>query len=170
MSTCETQVFVSNTECNVIEVVTAGPQGPTGPIGNPGITGPTGPGGGATGPTGPPGSSAAPVYGAQISANVPSGNTDSFSPFGYTGGTTNGLLLNPLDSTSTLLGLSSSGVPNGYTLLMVNESATLLVAFQSQSSSITSSQFNCPGNFEYALAPLASVIVVYVAGQGWFFT
>jgi hypothetical protein len=53
MSVPPTQVIVSNTQTNVVEVVTAGPQGPTGPMGNPG---PTGPGVGATGPTGPPGS------------------------------------------------------------------------------------------------------------------
>jgi hypothetical protein len=53
MSVPPTQVIVSNTNTNVIEVITAGPQGPTGPMGNPG---PTGPNQGSIGPTGPPGS------------------------------------------------------------------------------------------------------------------
>jgi hypothetical protein len=170
MSTCETQVFVSNTQCDVIEVCTPGPQGPTGPMGNSGPTGPIGPGGGATGPTGPAGPSSTPVFNVVISANVPSGNSDSFSPFGYAGGVTNALLLSPLDGTSTLLGLSSLGVPNGFTLLAVNVSTTLSVAFMSQDSSTVANQFNCPGNFESVLAPLGAVILVYITGQGWFFT
>jgi len=73
MSVPPTEVIVQETNTNVVQVVTAGPQGPTGPIGNPGPTGPafgvqgptgptgsggpTGPGVGATGPTGPAGNS-----------------------------------------------------------------------------------------------------------------
>jgi len=163
MSTCDTQVLVSNTQCNVIEVCTPGPQGPTGPMGNPG---PTGPLGGPTGPTGPPGSSSAgSLFNNVITANVPSGNSDSFSPFGYVGGTTNALYLTPTDSTSTLLGLSSLGVPLGFALFIWNQSPTIYLTINNQASGTPANQFACAGNSNVALPPFAHAIIVYVGTQ-----
>jgi hypothetical protein len=162
MSTCETQVFIPTNQCDVIEVCTPGPQGPTGPMGNPG---PTGPGSGATGPTGPPGPSSAPVFNVSLAVNVPSGNSDSFSPFGYVGGTTNAMLLTPTDGTSTLLGISAVGVTSGFTLFIWNASATVNLTFANQASSTPTNTFACSGNTNFVLPPFGSVSLVYLGGQ-----
>jgi hypothetical protein len=161
MSTCETQVLVSNTECNVIEVCTPGPQGPTGPMGNPG---PTGPFGGPTGPTGPVGPSAAPVFNVPVTANVNPGNSDNFSPFGYVGGMTNTLLLTPLDYSSTLLGLSALGVIPGFSLVIFNASATMPITFFNEASTTPANGFACTGAKTVVLPPLGRVIAVYLNG------
>jgi hypothetical protein len=105
MSVPPTQVIVQDTNTNVIEVITPGPQGPTGPMGNPGPTGPnngplgptgppgtqgpTGPGVGATGPTGPAG--VAPT--GPIGPTGPTGaGVGPTGPTGPGGGATNNLL------------------------------------------------------------------------------
>lgn len=164
MSTCETQVLISSTECNVIEVCTPGPQGPTGPMGNPG---PTGPASGPTGPTGPVGPSTAPVFNAQVLGNVPSGTTDNFSPFLYVGGVTNCLLLNPADGTSTLAGLSATGVPPGFSLLLVNTSSSFPVQFLNVASGTPANQFACPSGATFSLLPFSTTLAVYISNQ-WF--
>jgi hypothetical protein len=164
MSTPQNQVFVGTTQTNVITVNSPGPQGPTGPLGNPG---PTGPAGGPTGPTGPPNLPGPPEFTDQISANVPSGTTDSFSPFGYIPGTTNGLILTPTDDTSSLAGLAASGVPNGFSLLIANTSAALTLTLLSQASSTPANQFINPNNAALVLPPLGAVLLVYLAGNGW---
>jgi len=167
MSTPQNQVFVGTTQTNVITVNSPGPQGPTGPLGNPG---PTGPGGGATGPTGPPGEALAPIYNQSVDAALPSGISDNFSPFGYVDGTTNMLELVPTDDTSTLAGISAIGVPNGYTLIIINLSPTFGIEFLHQSSGTPANQFNCPGGSEAGIDVFGTTILVYVTGQGWFFT
>jgi hypothetical protein len=86
MSSCDVQVVVSNTCCDVIEVCSPGPQGPTGPMGN---TGPTGPLGGPLGPTGPTGS------------GVP-GPTGPTGPAGGGGGATSGIFTGTLTDTVEL--------------------------------------------------------------------
>jgi hypothetical protein len=98
MSVPSTQVIVSNTQVNVVEVVTAGPQGPTGPQGNigptgPGAMGPTGPGTGATGPTGPtgqagpPGGPTGPTGPSVPGPTGPQGNSGNPGSAGATGPT-----------------------------------------------------------------------------------
>lgn len=164
MSTCETQVLTSATDCNVIEVVTAGPQGPTGPIGNPG---PTGPFGGPTGPAGPTGPSTVPAFDNEISANLPSGNQDNFSPFGYVPGFTNAMALTPTDGTSTLLGIAAAGVQNGFTLLLRNPSMTIPWKIVSGSSSTAANTFINPNNATIVVPPLYQIEFVYFTGIGW---
>jgi hypothetical protein len=164
MSTPQSQVFIGTTQTNVITVNTPGPQGPTGPLGNPG---PTGPGGGPTGPTGPSGASLAPTYGNQLFAAVPSGNSDSFSPFGYVPGTTDMLIVMPTDDTSTLLGLAASGVPNGFSLVMFNASPSIDMMIESSSSSTPANQFVCAENSTVLLEAYSKVILVYLTGYGW---
>jgi hypothetical protein len=105
---CDPQVMVSETICNVIEVCTPGPQGPTGPQGNPGgggggsgatgPTGPTGPLGPANGPTGP--------TGAQGPGGIPGG------PTGPTGANGNDGAVGPTGPTGAA-GNTGSGGPTG---------------------------------------------------------
>ena len=163
MSTPETQVFVSNTQTNVVTVQTPGPQGPTGPLGNPG---PTGPASGPTGPTGPVGPSAAPVFDNPLSAALAGGNNDDFSPFGYIPGFTNCLILTPV-SGSALLGLASSGAPQGFTLLLMNASATIPFTIPSQSSDTAANTFFNSNNATITVPPLMVLQVVYLVGDGW---
>ncbi len=166
MSTPQNQVFLGTTQTNVITVNSPGPQGPTGPLGNPG---PTGPANGPTGPTGPGNVPGPPEFTNQITASVPSGTTDSFSPFGYVGGTTNLGVFTPTDDTSTLAGLSAFNVPNGFSFLIVNPSGFTLT-FLHQSSASAANQFNCPDGDTSVLPGWGAVILVYITGHGWFFT
>jgi hypothetical protein len=141
-----------------------GPSGPgvTGPTG-PGITGPTGPAGGATGPTGPQGPGSA--FNSQVTATLASGVTDNYSPAGYTGGTTNCLILTPTDGTSTLAGLSASGVTSGYQLIIWNASSTIAFTFENQASGTPANQFACPGAGSVSLGPFTKVLAVYLNSQ-----
>lgn len=164
MSTPQNQVFLGTTQTNVITVNSPGPQGPTGPLGNPG---PTGPANGPTGPTGPPNIPGPPEFTDQLSAVVPSGASDSFSPFGYIPGTTNALLLTPTDNTSTLLGLASTGAPDGFSIIIVNPSATFTLTLLSESSSTPANQFVNGGNASLVIPVLGAALFVYLTGIGW---
>lgn len=164
MSTPQNQVFLGTTQTNVLTVNSPGPQGPTGPLGNPG---PTGPAGGPTGPTGPSGESLPPVFNNAVSAAVPSGNSDSFSPFDYVAGTTDYLLLTPTDNTSTLLGLSAFGITEQISLVIWNASVTNTLTFESSSSSTAANSFICPQNMSFVLQPYAAMLMLYTPGFGW---
>jgi hypothetical protein len=157
---CPANVVVQEISCNVVQVVTAGPQGPTGPIGN-SITGPTGP----TGPPGTGGGGSGFLFQYQVNATLSAGSTDNFAPSGYTGGVTNSLVLTPNSSGSTLVGISATGVPNGYPLLIWNSSSTVPILFINQGSTTPTNQFVCPNAGTVALAPQAKVIAVYIGGQ-----
>jgi hypothetical protein len=123
MSVPPTEVIVQETNTNVVQVVTAGPQGPTGPMGNPGPTGPafgvqgptgptgvggpTGPGIGATGPTGPAG--VAPT--GPIGPTGPTGaGTGPTGPTGAAGTGSNllGVLGSPLSASGDISGITDT--------------------------------------------------------------
>ncbi len=141
-----------------------GPAGPTGPTGV-GAIGPTGPTGTNAGPTGPTGPVSSFLFNQQVIATVPSGETDNFSPSGYVAGTTNCLILTPVDGTSTLDGLDATGVPNGYAMIAWNASSTISITFNDEASSIPANQFVCPGAVPATLAPFAKVLLTYLGGQ-----
>lgn len=165
MSTPATQVFVGTTQTNVVTVQTPGPQGPTGPLGN---NGPTGPAGGPTGPTGPFAPPAPPAFNNVVAATIPSGTNDNFSPFGYVPGVTNLLRLTPTDVTSTIIGLSAAGIATGFSMLLVNASATTAISLLSQASGTAANNFVGQFGSNQFLPPLAQTIIVYVVGLGWF--
>ncbi len=146
MSTPATQVFVSSNPINVVQVATPGPQGIQGPQGN----------------AGPQGSI---FFGNRISAMVPSGVTDNFSPGAYIPGTTNCLILTPTDSTSALSGLVATGLISGFTLIIWNASPTVSMSFLNQASSVPANQFACPGAGTVSLAPFSKTILVYLVNQ-----
>jgi hypothetical protein len=130
MSVPPTQVIVSNTNTNVIEVITAGPQGPTGPMGNPG---PTGPNQGSVGPTGPPGASGptgpgvgatgptGPVGVAPTGPQGPTGPTGAgFGPTGPTG---------PASGGSALVGVLGSAINASGDTSGIADTAAFLEAY-----------------------------------------
>ncbi len=164
MSTPATQVFTGTTQTNVVTVATPGPQGPTGPLGNPG---PTGPFGGPTGPTGPPIPPSPPSFTNQVTATLPTGISDNYSPFSYVPGLTDCLILTATDATSTLAGISAIGVPNGFLLLLVNVSPTIPITILSQQSYIATNQFICAFNASIKIEPLDKTIITYITGFGW---
>ena len=142
-----------------------GAAGPTGPSGGPaGPTGPTGPGTGDTGPTGPAGPALA-----SVTATVPT-TANNYAPTGYTGGTTNRLLLTPSVGGSTITGLSASGVPDNWEVYVYNPSATLTLSFSHLSgSSAASAQFSCPQGSTLQLAPLTGLLLRYISSICWTF-
>ena len=156
---CPANVVVQETSCNVVQVVTAGPQGPTGPIGN-SITGPAGP----TGAPGTPGGAGF-LFQYQVNATLSAGSIDNFAPSGYVGGLTNCLVLTPNSGGSTLVGLSATGVHSGFSVLIWNSSSTVSINFANQASTTPTNQFVCPNLGTVALPPGAKVIAVYIGGQ-----
>jgi len=159
MSACQTQVIVSPSQCNVIEVCTPGPQGPTGPMGNPGIPGPTGPG---------PGGSGSVVYNSVLYVTLAAGVQDlgAMPPVGYYQNLTNLLVLTPNAAGSTISGLLGA-TQNGFSILMVNTSATIPIFFEVNSASSSSNSFNGTGT----VGILASgTTASWLSSYGWFFT
>ncbi len=128
MSSCDTTVIVSETECNVVTVTTPGPIGVAGPQGNPGPTGPTGPTGppGPTGPTGPTGAAG---------TNGATGPTGPTGPIGPTGPTGAGGPTGPTGPTGapTVPGVNNIGYLNipqnhqvgNYTLALTDEGGAI---------------------------------------------
>ena len=104
MSVPPTEVIVQETNTNVVQVVTAGPQGPTGPMGNPG---PTGPNFGIIGPTGPTGSGG--PTGPGVGATGPTGAAGSNGPIGPSGPTGTG----PTGPTGPGVGATGPTGPTG---------------------------------------------------------
>jgi len=141
-----------------------GPTGPTGPTGV-GAIGPTGPTGTNAGPTGPTGPVSSFIFNQQVTATLPSGDSDNYAPTGYVPGTTNCLILTPTDGTSALDGLVATGVPNGFPMLIWNASSTISMTFNDENSSTPANQFVCPGAAPATLLPFAKVLVTYLGGQ-----
>jgi len=113
------------------------------------------------------GTPGAALFNQSVTATVPTGTTDSYDPTGYVGGTTNRLILTPTDSTSTLAGLLSSGVADGFAVQIYNPSSTLSLTFLHQSSLATNDQFNCVNGEPVVLEPFDTTIACYIAGSGW---
>lgn len=107
MSVPPTEVIVQETNTNVVQVVTAGPQGPTGPMGNPG---PTGPNTGVIGPTGPTGTSG--PTGPGVGATGPTGASGTNGPTGPSGPTGSG----PTGPTGPGVGATGPTGPTGASL------------------------------------------------------
>lgn len=135
----------------------AGTLGPTGPSGGPiGPTGPTGPGVGATGPTGPPGPTLASVS-AAVATSV-----NNYAPTGYTSATTR-LILTPASGGSTITGLSGTGTPDNWSILISNASATDVLYFPHLSgSSSAGNLFQNANAAEWAIPPLGCARINYV--------
>lgn len=145
----------------------AGATGPTGPSGGPiGPTGPTGTAGGPTGPTGPAGL----ITLSSINANM-GATANNFAPAGYVAGTTNRILITPNAGGSTCTGILAIGIPDGWQVVLYNNSATVSITFSNASgSSSAANQFLCPGAGAAVLGVQTAVIIQYVAAySAWIF-
>ena len=98
-------------------------------------------------------------------------SVNNYSPAGYVGGTTNRLLITPTSGGSTCTGLSASGVPDGWEVVLYNVSATIQITFPNASgSSSAANQFLCPGAGAVVLDVQTGVIIQYVAAlTAWIF-
>ena len=114
------------------------------------------------------------TFSASISANVPTGPTDNYSPAGYTAGVTNRLLLTAAAGGSTLDGLANPGI-DGFSVLIYNPSTTDIITLANQASSIANNQFNTPNPFisapwpAFVIGPQGGQILTWVSGIGWVF-
>jgi hypothetical protein len=154
-----------------------GPTGPTGTTGATGTAGPTGPSGGPIGPTGPTGQAGGPtgptgpaglVSLSSVTATVAS-SVNNYAPSGYVVGTTNRLILTPASGGSTITGLLATGVPDNWSILIVNASSANTLYFPHLSgSSASANQFSNANAAEWAIPPLGTARINYVVGQ-WSF-
>lgn len=150
MSTCASQVLVQGPQCNVIEIITAGPQGATGPAG-------------VAGPTGPVFS-----FGSSVS-DTPSGTVNDYAPPGYVAGTTNKLVLLP-GAPLTLDGIAAP-TSDGFLLYLFNLSPSNSITFANQNGgSLPANQFLCPSASPWVLTPYTGTILIYELSVGiWTF-
>lgn len=137
MSTCASQVLVQGPQCNVIEVITAGPQGLPGPS-----------------------------IGFSLSvSDTPSGMINDYAPTGYVPGVTNKLCLTP-SAALTLTGIVAP-TTDGFPLYLLNLSATFSISFSHETGSVVTNQFMCPSGVSLVLTPLTGAILVYDFTSGF---
>jgi hypothetical protein len=87
-------------------------------------------------------------------------------PGGYSGGTTNRLVINPIAG-SIVTGLLAA--PDGWQVRMFNASSTALLLFSNQAAGSSVNQFICPQGVSNGLEPQQGCIIEYVLGYGWVF-
>ena len=78
-----------------------------------------------------------PVFGFSVS-DSPASSVNNYAPTGYIGGTTTRLLVTAASGGTTITGLSSSGVPDGFSELLCDQSTTDVLILPNQSSSSSS--------------------------------
>lgn len=163
MSGGQTQVIVSTTQCNVVEVCTPGPQGPTGPMGSNGTNGSQGP----TGPTGAPGQSGGPTgptgpggggFQGYLAILVPAGGTNNLSPgFGFPTGISR-LDINPSTGNANITGLVAGS--DAQTLIIRNSGTTYnLTLNHNNPASSAANQFG--SSSDITLLPGGSLLLCY---------
>jgi hypothetical protein len=104
-----------------------------------------------------------------VSANVPTIVND-YSPIGYSATATNRLILTPAAGNSTINGLDSTGVVDGYAITIWNPSTTDSLIFANQSvSSTPGNLFACPQLANNWLPPQTGATIKYCINQ-WIFT
>lgn len=103
------------------------------------------------------------LYNSSVSATLAASQND-YSPSGYLGGTTNRLLLTAASGGSTITGLNATGVPDGWPLLIVNQSTTDPISFAHLSgSSASGNKFSCANGSSALLSPLAAAFAIKVS-------
>jgi hypothetical protein len=86
---------------------------------------------------------------------------NNYSPTGYTGGTTNRLILTPSAAT-TLTGLVTAA-SDGFVVYIYNDSATFSITFNHQSgSSSAGNQFNLPNATAVVLQPYSGSFFMWI--------
>src|SRR5579864_2863948 len=95
-----------------------------------------------------------PGFSNKVTDAAPGASQNNYAPTGYVGGTTNKLRVGAASGGTSLTGLSSAGVPDGFELLILNTSATDNITFVNQSgSSSAANRFFCTGAVNGSLAP-----------------
>jgi hypothetical protein len=105
-------------------------------------------------------------YGSAVSDAAPGSSVNNYSPAGYTAGTTNLLLITAASGGTTITGLSGSGVPQGFTILICDQSTTDLLEFPSLSGSSTAAnQFRTANAQLVYIPPSGCANATYIATQ-----
>ena len=87
----------------------------------------------------------------------------------YSSGSTTRLLLTPAAGDTTINGLDASGVPDGFSILIVNQSATANLVFAHlASTSLSANQFSNPNASSVAIVPLGAARCTYVVNKWQF--
>lgn len=102
-------------------------------------------------------------------ASSPAASVNDYSPAGYTGGTTNRLVLAAAAGGSTITGLSATGVPDGFTLIWENSSTTDSLTFPHLSaSSLAANRFSNVNAASVQIAPLGAARCTYIVNKWQF--
>jgi hypothetical protein len=97
-----------------------------------------------------------PLFNVTATATLATTQND-YVPAGWVGGTTSRCVLTPAGGGSTITGLDATNVPDGWTVLLVNPSATDTITFPHLSgSSLVGNRFSCASGASVSLAPLAN--------------
>lgn len=144
MNGCTISVNVSEIDCYVVEVCTAGPQGTEGP----------------EGPSGPPLNSVALALSASIN-NLAASNAE---------GQATRVLLIPALGDSVISGVISPLI-DGFKLEIFNPSLVDSLRFLSLSgASLAPNQFLCPGNVTFTIQPGGGATIEWIEALGfWMF-
>jgi hypothetical protein len=124
--------------------------------------------GSSSGSGGGGGSSTTPVFSSSVTDNAPGASQNNYAPTGYVGGTTNRLLVQAAAGGTTLTGLSASGVPDGWTILLKNTSSANAITLDNQNAgSSAANRFALESAANYNINPGAARLLSYIAGSGW---
>jgi hypothetical protein len=85
---------------------------------------------------------------------------------GYVGGVTNRLLITPASGGTTIDGLDSTGVGDGFTILWGNQSATDVLIFPHLAAgSLAANRFSNANAGQVQIDPLGTALCTYVVNQ-----
>jgi hypothetical protein len=111
---------------------------------------------------------ASPRYAVSVS-DAPGASANDYAPSGFAAATTTRMLITANSGGTTLTGLNATGVTDGESIYLRNSSTTdFLTLAHASGSSSAGNKFSCPGASDFAIAPLAAVLLVYVVNQ-WTF-
>jgi hypothetical protein len=109
-----------------------------------------------------------PVPQVTVSATLPAGTVDDFNPTGWEAGFTTRLVLLPSPSTTSLIGLNSAGVPDGWKVELLNVSSTLALSIENDESATLGASFFTSGGAPYTLNFQAGRFIEWVQYlNGW---
>jgi len=106
-----------------------------------------------------------PLFASSIS-DTPASSVNDYSPGAYAGGVTTRLLITAASGGTTITGLSATGVPDGFSELLCDQSSTddLILPNQSSNSQSVNRWLNA-GSGEVVIAPIACVPISYVVSS-----
>lgn len=104
-----------------------------------------------------------PLFSNSVSASLGSGPLNDLAPAGYVGGVTNRMILTPASGGSIIDGISSVGVPDGFTMKLSNPSTTDYLEFTNLSGSDSNpdNQMRNPGGGAMYINYGGSALITY---------